>query len=102
MTPEARMAQLEAENAALREQVSELPVLREQVTGLVLRVQELEARLAKDSHNSGNSGKPPSSAGLKRKPKRLRKRSGKKAGGQLGHRGQTLHLVAVPDEVVEH
>ena len=99
MTPEARMAQLEAENAALREQVSELPVLREQVTALVLRVQELEARLAKDSHNSG---KPPSSDGLKRKPKSLRKRSGKKAGGQLGHRGQTLHLVAVPDEVVEH
>ncbi len=84
-----RQLLLKAENAALREQV----------TALVLRVQELEARRAKDSHNSG---KPPSSDGLQRKPKSLRKPSGKKAGGQLGHRGQTLHLVAVPDVVVEH
>jgi hypothetical protein len=50
--PQARIAQLEAENAALQAQVSELPVLREQVTARVARVRELEARLAKDSHNS--------------------------------------------------
>lgn len=80
---------MEAENAALREQVR----------ALLERVQELEARRAKDSHNSS---KPPSSDGLRRKTKSLRKKSGKKAGGQLGHRGETLHLVAAPDEVVEH
>jgi transposase len=89
MTPEERNAELEAENA----------VLREQVRGLLERVQALEARLAKDSHNSS---KPPSSDGLKRKTKSLRTKSGKKAGGQLGHRGETLRLVATPDEVVEH
>jgi transposase len=99
MMPEARIGQLEAENAALRAQVSELPVLREQVTALLARVQELEAQRAKDSHSSG---KPPSSDGLRRKTKSLRKPSGKKAGGQLGHRGETLHLVATPDAVVEH
>src|SRR5215831_15059907 len=99
MTPEGRIAQLEAENAALRAQVSEVPVLREQVMALLARVQELEAQRAKDSHNSS---KPPSSDGLRRKTKSLRKPSGKKAGGQLGHRGQTLHLVAVPDAIVEH
>ncbi len=92
-------AELEAENAALRAQVSELPLLREQVRALLARVQELEARAAKDSHNSG---KPPSTDGLQRRTKSLRKPSGKKAGGQLGHRGETLHLVATPDAVVEH
>ena len=66
---------------------------------MLARVQELEARLAKDSHNSG---KPPTSDGLGRKTKSLRRRSGKKPGGQLGHRGETLHLVATPDAVVEH
>ena len=90
--PEVRIAELEAENAALRERVEQLAA----------RVEELQARLAKDSHNSG---KPPSSDGLGhvvRKTKTLRRRSGKKPGGQLGHRGQTLHLVATPDVVVEH
>ncbi len=63
-------------------------------------MQELEARLAKDSHTSS---KPPSSDPLGRKrPRSQRRRSGKKPGGQLGHRGETLHLVAMPDEVVEH
>ncbi len=66
---------------------------------LKAQVAELQARLAKDSHNSG---KPPSSDGLARKTKSLRRRSGKKAGGPLGHRGETLHLVATPDALVEH
>src|SRR5260370_35397944 len=73
--------------------------MREQVTALVARVQELEARAAKDSHNSG---KPPSSDGLRRRTKSLRKPSGKKPGGQVGQRGGALHLGANPDAVVEH
>jgi transposase len=45
---------------------------------------------------------PPSSDGLARKTKSLRRKSGKQVGGQLGHRGETLRLVAPPDEVIEH
>src|SRR5260370_921401 len=93
MTTEARIAQLEAESAALRAQVSELPMLREQVTELVAQVQELEAQRAKDSHNSN---KPPASDGLARKTKSLRCTSGTKSAGQLGHRGQTLRLAPRP------
>jgi transposase len=109
MTLEERIAELEAENAALREQVREVPLLREQVREVPLlreqivwlrtQVQDLHARLAKDSHNSS---KPPSSDGLARKTKSLRRRSGKKPGGQIGHRGDTLRLVTTPDTVVHH
>lgn len=73
--------------------------LESRVQQLEVRVHELEARLSKDS---SNSGKPPSSDGLKRKPKSLRKQSGKKPGGQQGHVGKGLTQVSNPDVVVIH
>jgi transposase len=67
------------------------------VAQLAARVETLEARLNKDSHNSH---KPPSSDGLGKKPhpRSLRKRSGKKSGGQTGHAGVTLTLVDNPTD----
>ena len=65
------------------------------------RIAELERRLGL---NSGNSGKPPSSDGLK-KPVRissLREKSGKKTGGQPGHPGKTLRQTETPDAIVDH
>jgi transposase len=88
MTPEEEST-LRAENAALREQVQ----------ALMARVQELQAQLAKDSHNSS---KPPSSDGLRRKPKSLREKSGKQRGAQPGHPGHRVSLVAAPDTVEIH
>jgi transposase len=65
-----------------------------------VRIAELEARLGQSSKNSS---KPPSSDGLaKPAPKSLRKRNGRKPGGQDGHPGSTLAPVAVPDEVIAH
>ena len=63
------------------------------------RVKELEQRQAKDSHNSSL---PPSSDRFVRPPKSLRKKSGKKPGGQKGHRGHHLQQVEIPDEVLIH
>jgi transposase len=80
----ALIAALMAENAALK-----------------ARIGELERRLGL---NSSNSGKPPSSDGLK-KPARvrsLRERSSRKTGGQKGHKGETLRQTAEPDQVVDH
>src|SRR5215813_13971207 len=96
MSQDERIAVIEAENRQLRHA---LDVALTQNAVLLERVRELEGRLAKDSQNSG---KPPSSDGLARKTKSLRRRSGKKPGGQIGHHGDTLRLVAGPDAVEEH
>ena len=92
LSPEAVIAALQEQNAALSALVAALQA----------RVAELERQLGL---NSGNSGKPPSSDGLKKKPARissLRERSGKKTGGQKGHPGKTLSRVETPDATIDH
>jgi len=72
--------------------------LLEQGQMLTQRVKQLEEQTNK---NSQNSSKPPSSDGLKKpKPKSLRKRSGKKRGGQKGHKGHNLEKAEKPDYIV--
>ena len=68
------------------------------------RVTELEAKLAALQKDSRTSSKPPSSDGAKR-PKRnqsLRKKTGRKPGGQKGHKGHDQKLEPNPDETKEH
>jgi transposase len=82
-----RVAALEADSAAQKERIGDL----ERQLGL----------------NSSNSSKPPASDGLKKPPrvprvKSLRERSGRKPGGQKGHRGETLRPVENPDVIVNH
>ena len=84
---EETIARLEAKNASLRQ-----------------RLDEMERRLAL---NSQNSGKPPSSDGLKKPPseartRSLRRKSGRNAGGQTGHPGRTLHQRSDPDATWVH
>ena len=88
---EAAIAALQAENA----------LLRSENAALMGRLAELERRLGL---NSSNSGKPPSSDGLNKPPRvsSLREASGKKSGGQKGHRGETLRQVETPDVTIDH
>jgi transposase len=99
---EEEASQLRKENAELKEALAQKEQRIEELEGLLmsalLRIEELERRLAKDSHNSS---KPPSSDGFKRKGKK-RPKSSKATGGQGGHAGHTLSMVASPDHVVIH
>lgn len=73
----------------------QVELLTGQLQAALLRIAQLEQQLKK---NSGNSDKPPSSDGLAKKPAFPRQRGLRKPGGQPGHPGKTLDLVATPDE----
>ena len=83
------------------EQAATIRRLEDRVSELEVEVAELKRRL---SANSRNSSRPPSSDGLSKPPTRksLRRRSGRKPGGQPGSEGHHLAQVAEPDRVVPH
>ena len=82
--------QLEAENKQLKETVASLQ----------MEIQKLQATTQK---NSSNSHKPPSTDCCK-KPitKSLRGKTGRKPGGQIGHKGYRLVPVEAPHHIVTH
>lgn len=83
----------------LESQQEQIKTLEGLITSQQERIKTLEGQQAKDSHNSSL---PPSSDRFVRAPKSLRKKSGKKPGGQKGHRGHHLRQVETPDEVLIH
>ncbi len=90
------MTEQEAQALYAQGEVSVVKKLLEQDA----RIRELLARCATDSRNSS---KPPSTDGYhKPAPKSSRKKTGRKPGGQKGHRGSTLALSDNPDRVIPH
>jgi transposase len=93
----AHIARLEAQIEKLRAEVSQL---RGHNFQLGRRNAELEALVMKDSHNSS---RPPSTdPPWTKRTRSLRRPSGRLAGGQRGHRGETLRRAPRPDRIVEH
>lgn len=76
-----------------------------QVNELKQIIEGFKSKLAdyETQKNSNNSSKPPSSdLGNLRKTKSLKKSSGKKVGGQPGHKGSSLKMVLTPDFTEGH
>lgn len=87
------------------------------VVAQAARIAQFEARVGEQDRliaelrqrldaNSRNSSKPPSSDGYRKpvakKDRSLRRRSGRKPGGQKGHEGSHLERVQRPDRRVVH
>ncbi len=94
---EEQIEQLKEKIAILEETVEQQQKIIEKQAELI---RELKEQINKDSHNSS---KPPSSDGYEKpSPKSLRKKTGKKPGGQKGHQGSHLSVPEKVDEVVQH
>src|SRR6266487_1887865 len=98
----ARVAELEAENAQLRETAAaQLAAAQARLAVLAAQVEELRRSLGKDS---STSSKPPSSDNPYQKKPRdrsLRRRSGRKPGKQPGAESSTLKQSDHPDDIVK-
>jgi transposase len=80
--------------------ISIILTLQQTVKEQAAVIQSLRDQLAKSSRNSG---RPPSSDGLKKpRTRSLRKKTGRRSGGQKGHKGHTLEKAKKPDHICVH
>ncbi len=86
---------------------SEVERLNQVIAGkdaVILSLQEKVKELTRRTNmNSSNSSKPPSSDGYRKpNPRSLRRKTGRRPGGQPGHEGHGIRLPHAPDETIDH
>ena len=91
------MFQISKLTAQIAAQSSRLTAKDDEIKAMSEELAKLKARMKKDSHNSS---KPPSTDGLNKKTKSLRKPSTKPSGCQKGHKGSTLAWKQNPTHTV--
>jgi transposase len=105
MTQSEEIILLRSENAQFRLEHTGFREKIELLTQEVMSLQEKLKLILNSSQkkplkkNSGNSSLPPS-VDMTRVSRSLREASGLPAGGQAGHKGHTLKIIAAPDHVV--
>jgi len=104
-----RLRQLHRQQLTIAELNRHIAQLQDQVKGLNKQLTEAreQTRIAREAHlatvmkNSQTSSLPPSTDTHKR-TRSLRERSGRKPGGQVGHRGMTREIIEQPDHLIIH
>lgn len=101
-----RIARLEEELSSRVRQIHQLTLTVKDLNKQLKEARQ-QTRLAREAHlatvmkNSQNSSLPPSTDPHKR-TRSLREKSGRKPGGQVGHRGATRRFVEQPDHLIIH
>jgi len=92
---------LKEENVELKHALSEALTL---IKELQLEVKNLqtELRLLKNGRNSRTSSTPSSHDYGRSNNYNLREKTGRKSGGQKGHKGSSLKMSTNPDEIIKH
>ena len=94
---EDRNKDLEIENEVFKKALETKGI---KISELLEEIAELKRRV---NMNSSNSSKPPSTDGFKKpRTRSLRKRSGRRPGGQPGHKGHNMTIHHEPDSIVLH
>lgn len=95
----ASLEQNKKQTATISDMEQTISGLKQTISDLQETIKDLQRQLNMDSHNSS---KPPSSDGYKKanKNRSLREKTGRKTGGQKGHKGVNMKLHHEPNELM--
>ena len=95
----ASLEQNKKQTATISDMEQTISGLKQTISDLQETIKDLQRQLNMDSHNSS---KPPSSDGYKKanKNRSLREKTGRKTGGQKGHKGVNIKLHHEPKELM--